>query len=105
MRVVLYTGKGGVGKTTTAAATAALAAARGARTLVASADSAHSLGDVFEMRLGADPLAVAVGDAGARLDAVEVDVRAETEHHWGSVQRWLATTSTWTWRAKAPRCS
>ena len=46
MRLVLYSGKGGVGKTTTAAATAALAARRGLRTLVVSADAAHSLGDV-----------------------------------------------------------
>ncbi|MBW2666528.1 MAG: AAA family ATPase, partial [Deltaproteobacteria bacterium] len=47
MRLILYTGKGGVGKTTTAAATAVCAAARGRRTLVASADAAHSLGDVL----------------------------------------------------------
>ena len=52
MRLILYTGKGGVGKTTTAAATGALAAQRGLRTLVVSADAAHSLGDVFDRRLG-----------------------------------------------------
>jgi len=85
VRLVLYTGKGGVGKTTTAAATAATAAERGRRVLVASADAAHSLGDVLGERLGPAPRAVA-----ANLDAVEVDARAETERHWGSVRDYLA---------------
>jgi len=85
MRLVLYTGKGGVGKTTTAAATAAFAAARGRRTLVASADAAHSLGDVLGTRLGAEPRPLAPG-----LDAVEVDARAETERQWGRVRDYLA---------------
>lgn len=84
MRLVLYTGKGGVGKTTTAAATAALAAARGRRTLVVSADAAHSLGDVLGEALGPEPRRVA-----PRLDALEVDARAETERHWGSIRRYL----------------
>ena len=84
MRLILYTGKGGVGKTTSAAATAALAAERGVRTLLASADAAHSLGDVLERRLGPEPCAVA-----ARLDAVEVDARAESERHWGAVRAYL----------------
>jgi len=84
VRLVLYTGKGGVGKTTSAAATAALAAERGVRTLLASADAAHSLGDVLERRLGPEPCAVA-----ARLDAVEVDARAESERHWGAVRAYL----------------
>jgi arsenite-transporting ATPase len=84
VRLVLYTGKGGVGKTTTAAATAACAAARGRRTLVASADAAHSLGDVLERRLGPEPAAV-----GPRLDALEVDARAEMARHWGRIRDWL----------------
>ncbi|MDX1650081.1 MAG: TRC40/GET3/ArsA family transport-energizing ATPase [Myxococcota bacterium] len=84
MRTVLYTGKGGVGKTTTAAAPAVVAAQRGRRTLVASADAAHSLGDVLGERLGPRPQAVA-----ARLDAVEVDARQETERHWGAIRDWL----------------
>jgi arsenite/tail-anchored protein-transporting ATPase len=84
VRVVLYTGKGGVGKTTTSAATAVLAAARGVRTLVASADAAHSLGDVLDVRLGPAPQRVA-----DRLDAVEIDARAETERHWGSIRDYL----------------
>ena len=86
MRLVLYTGKGGVGKTTTAAAAAVCAAERGQRTLVASADAAHSLGDVLERRLGAEPTTIA-----PRLDAVEVDARAETARHWGRIQEYLVS--------------
>ncbi len=85
MRLVLYTGKGGVGKTTTAAATAAFAASLGRRVLVASADAAHSLGDVLGERLGSEPRTLA-----PNLDAVEVDARAETERHWGSIRDYLA---------------
>jgi arsenite-transporting ATPase len=85
MRLVLYTGKGGVGKTTTAAATAAFAASLGRRVLVASADAAHSLGDVFGERLGPEPRTLA-----PNLGAVEVDARAETERHWGSIRDYLA---------------
>jgi arsenite-transporting ATPase len=103
-RVVFFTGKGGVGKTTTAAATAAHAATRGARVLVVSADPAHSLGDVLGVRLGPDPTSVASttpraadsGNAGAApvidapaIDALEVDARAEMERHWGSIRSYL----------------
>jgi arsenite-transporting ATPase len=84
VRLVLYTGKGGVGKTTTAAATAVCAAERGRRTLVVSADAAHSLGDVFERRLGPDPIEIA-----PRLDASEVDPRVEMLHHWGRIRDYL----------------
>jgi len=76
--------KGGVGKTTTAAATAACAAERGRRTLVVSADAAHSLGDVIERRLGPDPIEVAPG-----LDAMEIDPRVEMERHWGRIRDFL----------------
>jgi arsenite-transporting ATPase len=86
VRLVLYTGKGGVGKTTTAAATAVCAAARGRTTLVASADAAHSLGDVFEKRLGSEPTSVAPG-----LDAVEIDARAESARHWGRIREFLVS--------------
>jgi arsenite-transporting ATPase len=84
VRLVLYTGKGGVGKTTTAAATAVVSARRGRRTLVASADAAHSLGDVLEQRLSADPQEIAPG-----LDAIEIDARVETQRHWGRVRDFL----------------
>lgn len=84
MRLLLYTGKGGVGKTTTAAATAALAASRGLRTLVLSADPAHSLGDVLGESLCATPRTLA-----PCLDALEVDARHVVEAHWGQVRRYL----------------
>jgi len=81
---VLYTGKGGVGKTTTAAAASVCAARRGRRTLVVSADAAHSLGDVLGDRLGATPVEVESG-----LHALELDARVETRRHWGRVQEFL----------------
>ena len=84
MRLVLYTGKGGVGKTTTAAASAVAAAARGRRTLVASADAAHSLGDVVGQRLGPTPREIA-----PRLDAIELDARVEIQRHWGNIEAFL----------------
>jgi arsenite-transporting ATPase len=84
MRLILYTGKGGVGKTTTAAATAALAAQRGLRTLIVSADAAHSLGDVFLESLGPEPRPLA-----ERLDALEIDARHVIESHWGRVRAYL----------------
>jgi arsenite-transporting ATPase len=86
MRLVLYTGKGGVGKTTTAAATAVCAAERGRRTLVISSDAAHSLGDVLGTRLGPDPVALA-----PRLDAVEIDPRAVMDRHWGNIRDYLVS--------------
>jgi arsenite-transporting ATPase len=89
VRLVFYTGKGGVGKTTTAAATAAHAAARGGRTLVLSADPAHSLGDVLGVSLGAKagaPVTVA-----PQLDALEVDARVTLDAHWGSIRDYLVS--------------
>jgi len=86
MRLVLYTGKGGVGKTTTAAATAVCAAGRGQRTLVASTDAAHSLGDVLEIALGPEPVRVA-----PNLDAVEIDARVEMARHWGRIRDYLVS--------------
>jgi len=86
MRLLLYTGKGGVGKTTTAAVTAAHAARRGLRVLVVSADAAHSLGDVLDEPLGPTPRSVAAG-----LDACEVDARHEIERHWGRVREYVVS--------------
>ncbi len=87
---MLYTGKGGVGKTTTAAATAAVAAARGLRVLLASADAAHSLGDVLGQPVGADPVPLPTGAWGAgSLHAVEIDARAELMRRWGAVRGYL----------------
>ena len=83
-RTILYTGKGGVGKTSVAAATARLCAARGLRTVVLSTDPAHSLSDSLEAELGPDPTAVS-----GSLWAQEVQAQREMEANWGQVQRWL----------------
>ncbi len=84
MRVLLFTGKGGVGKTTTAAATAALAAARGRKTLVLSTDPAHSLADALGVPLRGEPTEVDTG-----LYAMQVDTQAAFEASWRDVQGYL----------------
>jgi arsenite/tail-anchored protein-transporting ATPase len=84
MRVVIYTGKGGVGKTSVAAATALGAAARGHTTLVISTDNAHSLGDSLGVPLGPDPTPVR-----PNLFGLEVDVLTELARNWGEVHRYL----------------
>ncbi len=84
MRVILYTGKGGVGKTTTAAATALRLADAGTRVLVLSTDGAHSLGDSLGVRLSGEPTAVA-----ERLDALEVNPTTEGERAWSAIQHQL----------------
>jgi arsenite/tail-anchored protein-transporting ATPase len=84
-RIVLHTGKGGVGKTSVAAATARRAAASGARTLVFSTDPAHSLADVLDVEIGDKPV-----QAGDRLWAEQVQAQAEIERNWASVRDWLS---------------
>jgi arsenite-transporting ATPase len=84
MRVLLFTGKGGVGKTTTAAATAALAASRGLKTLVLSTDPAHSLADALDVPLGPEPTLVETG-----LSAMQVDAQGAFERSWREVQDYL----------------
>ena len=83
-RTILYTGKGGVGKTSVAAATARRCAARGMRTIILSTDPAHSLGDSLEATLGAEPIRLEDG-----LWAQEVDAQREMESNWAAVQDWL----------------
>ena len=83
-RTILYTGKGGVGKTSVAAATARRCAAAGLATVVLSTDPAHSLADALEAPLGPD--ADAVGD---RLWAQQVSAQDEIERNWTAVQDWL----------------
>ena len=90
VRVVLVTGKGGVGKTTLAAATALAAADRGARTLLVSTDAAHSLGDVLATRLDAEPTPVA-----PNVDGVHLDGRRELERSWGIVADYLRRLLGW----------
>jgi arsenite-transporting ATPase len=89
-RIVLYTGKGGVGKTTAAAATALRAADMGHRTVVMSTDTAHSLADCFDMPLGPQPVQVA-----NNLWAQESDVYFSIKNWWGIVQEWLTALLIW----------
>ncbi|WKN50034.1 ArsA family ATPase [Nocardioides sp. Arc9.136] len=84
MRILLLTGKGGVGKSTVAAGTAALAAAAGHRTLVLSTDAAHSLADAFGVEVGPEPTEV-----GERLFVQQVDAQLRFQQSWGEVQRYL----------------
>ena len=84
MRIILYSGKGGVGKTSLSAATAVRAARLGHRTLVVSTDAAHSLADALGTAVGSDPTRVAPG-----LDALEIDVNQELSRHWGVIQEFL----------------
>jgi arsenite-transporting ATPase len=84
MRVVLFTGKGGVGKTTTAAATALRLADRGVKTLLLSTDVAHSLADALDVPLGDDPVEVAPG-----LEALQIDTQGRFEQAWRDVQSFL----------------
>jgi arsenite-transporting ATPase len=81
MRIILYLGKGGVGKTTIAAATAVRSAALGKRTLVVSTDLAHSLADCLTVPLASEPTELA-----PNLWAQEVNVLDEMRHSWGQVQ-------------------
>lgn len=86
MRVILYTGKGGVGKTSLAASTAVLAAAAGKRTIIVSTDAAHSLGDSFSFELGHEPIKIR-----ENLWAQEVSVLKNADKYWGKVQKYLST--------------
>src|ERR1700712_148747 len=88
MRIVLHTGKGGVGKTTVSAATAVAAAAAGHRTLLLSTDSAHSVADVLDTPVGAEPTPVPGVDG---LWAAQVDTRVQLEPAWPDIRRYLLT--------------
>jgi arsenite-transporting ATPase len=83
-RTILYTGKGGVGKTSVAAATARRCAAAGLSTVVLSTDPAHSLSDSLEVELMGEPTEV-----GPNLFAQEVQAQEEMERNWDGVQEWL----------------
>jgi arsenite-transporting ATPase len=90
MRILLYTGKGGVGKTSIAAATALRCADLGYRTIVVSTDAAHSLADSFDITIGNEPIEIA-----PRLKGQEIDVLHQMEKYWGTVQEWMATVLSW----------
>lgn len=90
MRILLFSGKGGVGKTSLAAATGVRLAERGYRTLVMSVDPAHSLGDSFDLggdlfhRSTSDPLNIV-----ERLDIQEVNIQREIKRHWQEISRYI----------------
>lgn len=81
MRVIIYTGKGGVGKTSMAAATACKIAKNGKKVLVMSTDQAHSLGDAFDMKIDKEPIKIA-----ENLYAMEIDTVYESEKSWGNLK-------------------
>jgi arsenite-transporting ATPase len=90
MRILLFTGKGGVGKTTVAAATAVRAAQAGLRTIVVSTDPAHSLADVFDAPLDDRPCPVAPNLWGQQLNA-----RVRFEETWEDVRRYMVDVLDW----------
>lgn len=90
VRILLYTGKGGVGKTSIAASTAILCAARGYRTIVLSTDIAHSLGDAFDTPLGAEPTEIV-----PNLWGQEPDVYYNIGRYWRTIQTYVAQLFSW----------
>jgi arsenite/tail-anchored protein-transporting ATPase len=90
MRIMLYTGKGGVGKTSVAAATALRSAELGYRTIVLSTDAAHSLADSFDRQLSPDPVEIA-----PNLWAQELDVLHQMDLYWGVIQKWMQAVALW----------
>jgi arsenite-transporting ATPase len=90
VRILLFTGKGGVGKTTTAAATALRCADAGLRTIVLSTDPAHSLADAFDVDLGSTGTPIVDGLWGQQLDAQE-----RMEEAWSDIQSYLLEVFEW----------
>src|SRR5438309_6943929 len=86
MRIILYTGKGGVGKTSIAAATAVRCAELGHRTVVLSTDAAHSLADALGVTLSASPTPVR-----DKLDALEINVTHELRERWGTIRDFVVS--------------
>ena len=89
MRIILYTGKGGVGKTSVAAATAVKTAGEGLKTLVVSTDPAHSLGDSLDIKLSPEPVKIR-----ENLWAQEINAIHEVEKGWGQVQAYFTSLFT-----------
>lgn len=86
VRVILFTGKGGVGKTTVAAATSVLCSQSGRGTLIMSTDAAHSLSDSFDMDIGSEPTKIE-----KNLWGVEIDVNEQISRNWGDIHAFLTT--------------
>ncbi|MGH9027541.1 MAG: ArsA family ATPase [Acidimicrobiia bacterium] len=95
MRVLLFTGKGGVGKTTVAAATGYRAARDGGRVLICSTDPAHSLADVVGAPLGDAPAPLARYPDGGQLVAQQLDPRARLEESWAAIRDYIARLLDW----------
>ncbi|MEJ7845748.1 MAG: TRC40/GET3/ArsA family transport-energizing ATPase [Acidimicrobiales bacterium] len=95
LRILLFTGKGGVGKTTAAAATALACAERGHRTLVLSTDPAHSLSDAFDAHLGSEPAPVFDDGLLPTLWGQQLDAQERMEQSWGEIQGWLRQVFAW----------
>ncbi len=90
MRILLFTGKGGVGKTTVAAATAVACARRGHRTMILSTDPAHSLADAFDCRLNDEPVVIERNLVGQQLDA-----RVRFEAAWAEIRDYAVEMLGW----------
>ncbi|MCB9456566.1 MAG: ArsA family ATPase [Anaerolineaceae bacterium] len=84
MRIIVHTGKGGVGKTSISAATALRCAEMGMKTIVISTDTAHSLADSLEKEIGPEPV-----ELYPNLWAQEVDARYSMDKYWGAFQRYM----------------
>ncbi|MCB9233096.1 MAG: ArsA family ATPase [Bacteroidia bacterium] len=90
MRILLFTGKGGVGKTTIAAATGIKAASQGVKTLVISTDPAHSLSDALDVKLGPEPTEVS-----ENFWAQELDVYYSMKKYWGNMRQLMLALFRW----------
>ncbi len=90
MRVLLFTGKGGVGKTTVAAATAVKAAGAGSRTMIMSTDPAHSLADSFDVEISDRATQVA-----PNLWAEQIDAQSRLETNWREIQEYIIQLMNW----------
>ena len=85
MKLIIYNGKGGVGKTSVSAATARRLAQKGHRTIIMSVDTAHSLGDSFDVKLGPEIVNVL-----PNLDALELDIMYEMRTKWASIKEYAS---------------
>jgi arsenite-transporting ATPase len=90
VRVILYMGKGGVGKTSVAAATALRSAEMGYKTVILSTDSAHSLSDSFDLALGNELQPITTN-----LWGQEPEISHTLETRWGIIQRWVSSLLAW----------
>jgi len=90
VKILLSTGKGGVGKTSVAAASAVRCAELGHRSVVISADPAHSLGDVFGIELGSEPVEIA-----PRLSGQQLDAHVRMADAWVEIREWLLEVLEW----------